>query len=492
MPPPDPPSADAFTLTVEDPSTRTGPQGGVRPPDGAPVRSHLPDGLVLTWLPPDDAAGIRFAVDAEYADQPVPAAMARRYGSEDFWTRWTRAEVCAKLADTPILVWLAAYGLPADPAAGTGSQVHTLDLEGPGGRTIRVSAGSRYAGPVSRAQDVARPSVGRTVVVTLSGVRSRTHLVHVASYVRHLLATCAGEVVVRSMGTAGFLGRTTVTAEDVVGFLPDPARLAVHTDPDPAALAPGRDVDWVYLAVGAPGIKPWLRMAAHQPLHRPHVVVVDEGLGTYGTWRTRRDAWVRQGGGLVWPTVRALAVSSAVGLLTDERWPLYRRLPGGGPWQVHEPVAEEFRRRVVLPEQRAARAVYLAQPWVAMGVLDAEDHRRHLHAVEQAVREAGLDFVIRPHPADHDDSYRGLPVSVGTGPAELDPEVVASQVALGTTSTALLNLAALYGMQAVRVQHGSLAHLDDGLGADQRALLDQFVPTSAPPEDLTATIRTQA
>lgn len=347
---------------------------------------------------------------------------------------------------------------------------------------------------MSRAQDVARPSAERTVVVTLSGVRSRTHLVHVASYVRHLLATRAGEVVVRSLGTAGFLGRTTVTAEDVVGFLPEDPRLAVHTDPAPAALAPGADVDWVYLAVGAPGIKPWLRMAAHQPLHRPHVVVVDEGLGTYGTWRTRRDAWVRQGGGRVWPTVRALAVTGATGLLTGERWPLYRHLPdpAGGTWQVHEPVAEEFRRRVVVPAERAARAVYLAQPWVALGVLDAEDHRRHLRAVEQAVRAAGLDFVIRPHPAEPDDSYRGLPVRAGSGPAELDPEVVGSQVALGTTSTALLNLAALYGMQAVRVQHRSLAHLDDGLGRDQRALLDQFVPTSATAEALASTIRPAA
>lgn len=325
--------------------------------------------------------------------------------------------------------------------------------------------------------------------MTLSGVRSRTHLLHVASYVRHLLATRIGEVVVHSLGTAGFLGRTTVTAEDVVAFLPEHPRLTVHTDPAPAALAPGRHAEWIYLAVGAPGIKPWLRMAAHQPRHRPHVVVVDEGLGTYGTWRTRRDAWVRQGGGRVWPTVRALAVSGATGLLTDERWPLYRRLPGGGPWQVHEPVAEEFRRRVPVPAQRADRAVYLAQPWVAMGVLGAEDHRRHLAAVERAVRTAGLDFVIRPHPADPDDSYRGMPVAVGTGPAELDPEVVGSRVALGTTSTALLNLAALYDMAALRVQHPSLAHLDDGLGPDQRSLLDRFLPRTVVPEQLAGTLR---
>ncbi len=141
------PRPGSFTLVAEDPSRRVGPMGGVRPPHGAPVRTHLADGLVVSWSPPHPSDGTRYAVDAEYTDQPVPAAMARRYGSEDFWTRWTRAEVCAKLADTPILVWLATYGLPPDPAARTGHRVHTLDLEGPDGRTIRVSAGTTGPAP---------------------------------------------------------------------------------------------------------------------------------------------------------------------------------------------------------------------------------------------------------------------------------------------------------------------------------------------------------
>ncbi|SDB80608.1 hypothetical protein GA0111570_102399 [Raineyella antarctica] len=357
---------------------------------------------------------------------------------------------------------------------------------------------------MSEPQDVPPPD-DRTVAVTLSGVRSRTHLVHVASYVRQLLTTRTGALVVRSLGTGGFLGRTTVTAEDVVAFLPDDPRLDVRTDPDPHTLAPGTDVDWVYLAVGAPGIKPWARMVAHQPLHRPRVVVVDEGLGTYGTWRTRRDAWVRQGGGRVWPTVRALAVTGAGRLLTDERWPLYLHTPhpartgpgstagtsaaGGPAWTVNPLVAEEFRRRTPAPATLADRALYLAQPWVAMGVLDAADHRHHLQAVQAAVRAAGLDFVIRPHPADPDGMYEGFPVALGTGPAEMDPDVVGSRVVLGTTSTALVNLAALYGTHAVRIRHEALGHLDDELGPDQRSLLEQYVPRTATAAGLSAAIR---
>lgn len=136
-----PPRPDAFTLGYEDPALRTGPQGGARPPQGSPVRTHLSDGTVLGWLPAD-SSDVRHAVDAEYADQPVPPTLAARYGPDDFWTRWTRAEVCAKLTDTPILLWLTAHGLPADPAAGTGHRVHTLDLVGPTGRVVRVSTGT--------------------------------------------------------------------------------------------------------------------------------------------------------------------------------------------------------------------------------------------------------------------------------------------------------------------------------------------------------------
>ncbi|HEY5183617.1 MAG TPA: hypothetical protein VIM19_01650 [Actinomycetes bacterium] len=31
----------------------------------------------------------------------------------EFWAAWTRAEVCAKLTDTPILVWVQRHGLRA-------------------------------------------------------------------------------------------------------------------------------------------------------------------------------------------------------------------------------------------------------------------------------------------------------------------------------------------------------------------------------------------
>ena len=85
---------------------------------GAPgVRSHLADGRMVSWCPPLPP-GLRLAVDAEIANQPVPPALGRRFGidrPEVFWPRWTTVEVACKLLDVPILVWLSGRGLRVDP-----------------------------------------------------------------------------------------------------------------------------------------------------------------------------------------------------------------------------------------------------------------------------------------------------------------------------------------------------------------------------------------
>lgn len=144
---PDPiPDPAEVVVTREHPVRPRGPQGGSRPAYGAPARTHLPDDTVLSWLPGDLTGVTRYAIDAEYADRPVPRTLASRFGGDDFWTRWTRAEVCAKLTGTPILLWIDTYGLPADPAAGTGLRVCSFDLAGRDGRTVRVSTGTSGAG----------------------------------------------------------------------------------------------------------------------------------------------------------------------------------------------------------------------------------------------------------------------------------------------------------------------------------------------------------
>ncbi|MEV1154581.1 hypothetical protein AB0J27_04110 [Micromonospora chokoriensis] len=84
----------------------------------AVTRSHLDDGRCVGWYGPT-VPGWRVAIDAERADAPVPPALGRRFGVQDFWARWTRAECCCKLADVPVAAWWRLHGLgtPADGSA---------------------------------------------------------------------------------------------------------------------------------------------------------------------------------------------------------------------------------------------------------------------------------------------------------------------------------------------------------------------------------------
>ncbi|MCX5070076.1 hypothetical protein OOJ91_29945 [Micromonospora lupini] len=83
----------------------------------AVTRSHLADGRCVGWYGPP-TPGWRVAIDAERADAPVPPALARRFGTADFWARWTRAECWCKLADVPVAAWWRRYGL-GTPTDGT-------------------------------------------------------------------------------------------------------------------------------------------------------------------------------------------------------------------------------------------------------------------------------------------------------------------------------------------------------------------------------------
>ena len=106
------------------------------------TRSHLPDFRCVGWygVPP---GGWSVVIDAEYADQPIPAPLAMRFGTDRFWERWTRSECLCKLADVPMLAWWPQHGLdvPADFAG----EWRTLEL---GPLVVSVAlAPSAGAGP---------------------------------------------------------------------------------------------------------------------------------------------------------------------------------------------------------------------------------------------------------------------------------------------------------------------------------------------------------
>lgn len=306
--------------------------------------------------------------------------------------------------------------------------------------------------------------------VILAGVRNLTHLVYAASYVRNLLE--AGPVHVAVLDTGTFLGKARVSPEDVAATLP--------TDPDLSISHPVGDERWavpaehhrILLSIGAPSLRAY--SALLRTGRRPEVVVIDEGIGSYGDWRARRDGYRRNGGQGAWPVVRAMSVATGNRVLTGSHWSLYER--GDDGWTLNDVVAQEFLRRVFGDPPPPGSAVYLTQPWPELGVMSRETYSSHLREVEQGCTAAGLNLAIRPHPAEDPASYDGFTLTTTSGLAECDRSIFGADLVLGSNSTSLLNLAAIHCTRVLRVTMPQLRPLDDALSPRQRSLLDAFLP----------------
>lgn len=320
--------------------------------------------------------------------------------------------------------------------------------------------------------------------VVVTGVRSRTHLVHVSAYLRRLLAEDRrGTVEVDYLGGGSFLGNASVDSEDVARLLPDDARLRLRAlrRLDDLSIDGGTS-DLVYVAVGAPGVKPWLELRRRVGRARIRVVVTDEGLGTYGTWSTRHDAWRRQGVPEPWCSVRTAVVRSAERLLTSQRFAMYDR---DNDWALDSDIAAEFRRRTTDGDGRGVgRVVLLTQPWVDMGALPESAYLTHVNEIRERVEAMGHRLAIRAHPAEDSSRYGGFETLPGHLPAELDGRVVESTAVIGGSSTALLNLAALHRRPAWRLLVPGLERLEDRLGTDQRSLMSRYLPAAVLVADL--------
>ena len=101
---------------------------------GYRARSHLHDGRVIAWT---GSCDVPVAVDGE-VERTVPAALAKRFGADGFWERWTRAECVVKLTGRGVvdLVGLMADDPGVDDRKAEGVCLSTVRL--PGGIVVSV------------------------------------------------------------------------------------------------------------------------------------------------------------------------------------------------------------------------------------------------------------------------------------------------------------------------------------------------------------------
>lgn len=308
--------------------------------------------------------------------------------------------------------------------------------------------------------------------VVVTGVQARAHLLHIAAWLRKALEENSEPIHVHYVRSGPFMGKV-VHEHHVRAALPRDARVTLEITDTPTWSRPGRKI--VLLCVGAPGIKPWTRLRKANPVSRIRVVVTDEGLGSYGDWRTRRAAWQRQGVPEPWRSVRTAAVSSAVRGLTTERFAMY---DARHDWALEPHIAQEFRRGIER-DRVSDRVVVLTQPWVEFGVLKQRDYLAFIGEVASVVRSEGARPVIKPHPVEKLEKYSGLQVWSSRQIAERDPRVVRARAVVGGTTTALVNLKALHGVPAARISVPGLEYLDEGLGRQQQQLLEHYLPPVA-------------
>lgn len=306
--------------------------------------------------------------------------------------------------------------------------------------------------------------------VAVSGVRSRTHLIYIASYLRSLLDR--GDVVEVSYLSGGrFIGTASVGDADLAVLLPTSEQLHIRVADNYADWVVGSDV--TYVAVSAPGLKPWARLKAANPTGSIAVVVTDDGIGSYGDRRSMRASYARQGRYGWWAPIRASGVAFVRDRVTSQRWALYQKKQG---WALDERVAAEFRRHLTTSVRATGRVVCFTQPWVQLGVIPVQAYLAQIDSLREAVQAAGFEFVVRPHPGEPHSQYDGFNISPSQLPAELDSELLGSYAVIGECSTALLNLAAIYGIRAARLATPGLEFLDAELSKDQRSLFEKYVP----------------
>lgn len=296
------------------------------------------------------------------------------------------------------------------------------------------------------------------------GIASRAHLVYGASWIR----TITGPVRVTLFPTHQFMDAPGIGIDDVRRMLP--GRATVDQWDSSAAVDPTDRV--ALLSVGAVGLKPWLALRRVIGARRLPVIVTDEGLGSYGNWRSRRQAWAREGVREPWLSVRTTAVTAASSLLTTRRWHLYEERRTG--WMLNPPVAAEFRRHASRTSGSGG-AIFLSQPWPELGVMTEAAYQRHIAALAEACAQADLRFTVHPHPAERPSRYAHWEVHDSRGLAELDRQTVNATVLLGASSTGMLNVAAVHGVPALRVATPEITALERRLTRRQASLLTQYL-----------------
>ena len=294
-----------------------------------------------------------------------------------------------------------------------------------------------------------------TLGVEVYGLRGESHLLYAASYAHSMLSN-----------------RCNVLLCDVDGHIdsairdaPWLQRLGAGIEIVESLPASLDRVDRAY--IGSPSIRRVFDRERPRPPARS--VILDEGLGSYGSIRARYRALCREGSSTFSAFARATVRSATIAVTPKWRWRTYELTKQG--WVINEAIARAF-RAAAEPASTSDRIVLLTQPWVELGLVNETELLSKIGCIADAAEAAGLELLVCSHPWERVQRYDDFKTLRRLGPSELQAAVIGARLVVGETSTALLNLSAIFGVSSIRVS-GLTAGVP--LSATQRELLDHFV-----------------
>lgn len=215
---------------------------------------------------------------------------------------------------------------------------------------------------------------------------------------------------------------------------------------------------------------------------------IEDGLGTHGSILYRSKAKTRESSSsLLFPlflVVETLKIA-LLRVVTFRSGALIRLLastPQGQRGKFIE-LAPHMRKVLssgVFAYERAPMAegtvLFLSQPYVEMGLIDAQSYLDVVKAAEEHFNSLGKRLQIKAHPAEDLTKWHSHDVCDFDGPVEvlLAENQCTIFAVIGISSTALILAKRLFGLRAFRVQHPALSPLkNSGMNSKLESLLEQ-------------------
>ncbi|WP_434777346.1 polysialyltransferase family glycosyltransferase [Neisseria sp. Ec49-e6-T10] len=208
-------------------------------------------------------------------------------------------------------------------------------------------------------------------------------------------------------------------------------------------------------------------------------VIICEGIGSSGNLLTRFLVALREQKKFnIFIFIRKIITKGILSIffkkvfLKVEQWQLYNQnLELNPEIKQYILVHNHYYQSLEQSEQKAI--LFIGQPWVELGFVEQNTYINFLQSIIDGLIKKGYYIKLRPHPAEGLDKYEKLNIQLDQD-YSLPLELLFDQpyIVIGNCSTALINLSAIFGVDAYLLKCDFLENLY--LSKTQKALFAKY------------------